>query len=108
MQPQLGWLDLSGTQASGSSLPEGLSFAGLTSLHLLNSRLGSRGCRALAAALPALLQLRVGSQEVDDKGLKALCTLPKVRRFCGRPRAFAGPRSWRSMPAWRSARCLRT
>ena len=78
-QLQLGWLDLSGTQVTGSSLPEGQSFAGLTSLHLLNSRLSSRGCRDLAAALPALLQLRLGSREVEDKGLRALCTLPKVR-----------------------------
>jgi hypothetical protein len=53
----------------------------LTSLRLESSRLGNRGCRQLAAALPALRELRLVSRAVDDRGLKALCTLPKVRWF---------------------------
>lgn len=58
----------------------------LTSLRLLQSAVDDRGARHLAAALPELRELHLGSPAVGDKGLRALCTLPKVGwRRCRRP-----------------------
>ena len=50
----------------------------LTSLRLLGTAVDDRGCRNLAAALPQLLELTLGSKAVGDKGLRALCSLPKA------------------------------
>lgn len=58
----------------------GHEFAALTYLNLNSSQLENRGCRQLAASLPQLRELWLGSKAVDDKGLRALCRLPRVRR----------------------------
>lgn len=55
----------------------------LTSLRLNPSLLDDRGCRHLAAAAWQLRWLWLGSKAVQDKGLKALCALPKVEQQQG-------------------------
>ncbi|KAL4425767.1 hypothetical protein ABPG75_009783 [Micractinium tetrahymenae] len=77
--PQLEWLDLSGSRITLGTLPEGRhELAALTYLNLNFSQLENWGCRQLAASCPQLRELWLGSKAVDDKGLKALCTLPRV------------------------------
>ena len=63
--------------------------ASLSSLRMLSSQLGDRGCRHLAPALPALQELWLGAKGVGDRGLRALCTtLPQV---CAPPAVWADP-----------------
>lgn len=55
---------------------------GLTSLLLLGTAVDDRGCRNLVPALPQLVELALGSKAVGDKGLRALCSLPKASTGC--------------------------
>ncbi|KAL4445831.1 hypothetical protein ABPG77_009030 [Micractinium sp. CCAP 211/92] len=78
--PQLKWLDLSGSRLTLGSLSEGpYEFAALTFLNLNSAQLDNRGCRQLAASLLQLRELWLGSKAVEDKGLRALCKLPRCQ-----------------------------
>lgn len=78
------------------TLPAGqasfLVLAHLASMSLLGTAVDDRGCRNLAAALPRLKELSLGSKAVGDKGLRALCTLPQASRL-GRCVLLLGPRT---------------
>lgn len=76
-------LNLSGSRFVATRPLEAAMLASLTSLQLLRCGLDDRSCRHLAAALPQLLHLQLGASGVGDKGLRALCSLPKVHVCAG-------------------------
>ena len=82
--PHLQQLDLSACINITFGMQPGLQqlqLQAFTSLRLLGSGVDGRGCRSLAAALPALVELELGGGRVDDRGIKTLCSsLTQARR----------------------------